>query len=277
MTLMNNTPQDAIQLFEGKEIRTLEKNGETWIPIRDLSTAWGLNRTTLYNHIKRNERMFQDCTMTCDNLSQPGFTDVYVNEPGLYLLLARVSTSRIKNASAKESIIRFRIAAPQILRSVRKGEVITPPPIVPPAPKKQIPQKSPSEIAYQASKFANFTKADRRKVTAAMLIEGGYGYLADLLPAENEMPRLPAPSPKPPGFLTASEIADRIGSNAQEVNRILYYRHQFIIRDHQRPGEYRITEAGKQYGVEEYYAPVPGKEVYRVYWSPRILEKFEVG
>jgi hypothetical protein len=96
-----------------------------------------------------------------------------------------------------------------------------------------------------------------------------------------------APSPKPAGMLSASDIADSINQKnagisgaryytAEMVNKFLYNNH-FIVYDADNKGEWRITDLGKQYGTEEFYRPNPKLAgFYRVFWNREILEKFNV-
>ena len=46
---------DLIPLFEGHNIRVLEKDSEPWFPLKDLADAWGLKSNTLYQIIVRNK------------------------------------------------------------------------------------------------------------------------------------------------------------------------------------------------------------------------------
>ena len=35
---------EIIPAFEGKEIRTLERDGDIWFPFMDIANAWGIDR-----------------------------------------------------------------------------------------------------------------------------------------------------------------------------------------------------------------------------------------
>ena len=86
-----------------------------------------------------------------------------------------------------------------------------------------------------------------------------------------------APSPKPEGMLSATDIAERTKLSPAQVNIHLSQYKDLIIKDGVHPGEWRITEKGKEFGCEVPYRPTPdAPEVYRVYWYPKILEKFNV-
>jgi hypothetical protein len=160
---------ELVPLFEGHEIHPIEHNGEVWVPIKDLGAAWGLDRTTLYQHINRNKDIFAGCAEVGDNLSHGESGGIYVNEPGLYLLMARVSTARVKNPSARETIIAFRKAAPHILRDSRK-EIM------------QAPALSSLDTELnQARRIAELTDTDPRIMWAAALRKCGLPEYADVL------------------------------------------------------------------------------------------------
>ena len=42
-------------LFEGKEIRAIEQEGDIWFPVIDLANAWGTHRNTLRAHLDSDE------------------------------------------------------------------------------------------------------------------------------------------------------------------------------------------------------------------------------
>jgi prophage antirepressor-like protein len=114
--------EELATLFEGKEIRAIEHAGEIWMPCRDLSLALGLDRSTLYHHVKRNREFFGDTAQDGDKLS-PDDGDLWVNEAGLYTLLARISIGRVTPA-AKTAIIQFRKSVPMLIQQYRKKEII---------------------------------------------------------------------------------------------------------------------------------------------------------
>lgn len=127
------TPQTQItsKLFEGKEIRAIEYAGEVWVPIVDISEAWGMDRSTPTKIINRNPEIFAGLSTVVDVTSPTklttdsvGNTLRCVNEQGVYVLALKVSAGRIKNKEVKATIIRFQKWVPELIQRYRKGELV---------------------------------------------------------------------------------------------------------------------------------------------------------
>lgn len=113
---------DITQFFEGKEIRAIEHKQELWVPVADISKAWGMDRTTPSKIILRNQEVFKDLVMSHnggDVMSHD--EEMFLNERGLYLLMGKISVGRLKNPQAKEAILRFQRWFPQLIQQFRKG------------------------------------------------------------------------------------------------------------------------------------------------------------
>ena len=128
------TPQTQLTLskaFEGKEVRAIEYKNEVWVPIVDISEAWGMDRSTPTKIINRNPEVFAGLSTIVDVTSPNalpsdhiGNTLKCVNEQGVYVLALKVSAGRIKNKEVKATIIRFQKWVPQLIEQFRKGELI---------------------------------------------------------------------------------------------------------------------------------------------------------
>jgi prophage antirepressor-like protein len=129
------TPQTQLrvnEVFEGKGIRAIEYKGEMWIPLLDISEAWGLDRNTTTKIINRNPDIFDglstvmnitgDVTSPSDNI---GNALKCVNEQGIYVLALKVSAGRIKNKDVKKKIIRFQKWVPELIQQFRRGDLIS--------------------------------------------------------------------------------------------------------------------------------------------------------
>lgn len=264
-----------VKSYNGIPIRVLEMGNDNVIPATDIAKALGCSRKNITQIISGNPHLFPEdkgVTVTYP-LPTAGGTQEHVclNHVGLVAILMRISVGRAGTDEGKQRIERFQSWAQGVLSASISG--IEKVPDKPYDAIRKMPSKSPSAIAYEASRFAKMTGADQRDVTARLLIREGYDYLVDLLPASENMPRLPAPSQKPPGWLNATDIGRIIGRTAEQVNNFLYF-HQLIIKDSERPGEWRITHAGMDYGIEKSYEPVPGKSMFRVFWRPEVLRIF---
>jgi prophage antirepressor-like protein len=129
------TPQMQLTLskvFEEKEIRAMDLDGELWVPVVDLADAWGVDRSTLTKIINRNPDIFKKLSTVVD-FTSPNQIPLnpqtvnnslrLVNERGMIILGLKVSSSHIQNAKAKEKIIEFQLWVPQLLQDLRKGMV----------------------------------------------------------------------------------------------------------------------------------------------------------
>ncbi len=249
-------------LFEGKEVRTFELDGEIWMPLMDLAIAWGLDRTSLIKHVERRMDFFEGCTRDVDNLST-GVADPCINEEGMYLLIARVSLKKIKNPAAKESIIRFRKMAPKILQISRKKEIV------------QAPVTATSlidEELDQAKHFAEKTQGSVKAFQAATLEKYGYDHLAKKLdPA-------PAFTRGETGWFTPTQLAALLHDPTINAERLNHYlnnnpkdpeRHPFQYRDENRL--WRLTPLGMEHGREYQFHGQGGHVEPRIEWKESIL------
>jgi len=163
-------------IFGGKEIRIIERYGNTWMPCKDLGLALGLDRTTLYRHIQRNRDFFGDSAIPGDILSHDE-GDYWVNEIGLYSLLSRISTGKVL-PEAKAAIIRFRQDVPGLLQMYRKKE------IAPVQPDPRELDEVISDDLREAKQIAELTGTDPKLMQAAALRRhknGMYDAFAEVL------------------------------------------------------------------------------------------------
>ena len=129
------TPQTQLTLskvFDDKQIRAMEMDGEIWVPMVDLAEAWEVDRSTLTKIINRNPDVFKSLSTVVDvtspNKIQPNPETVnnslrLVNERGMIVLGLKVSAGHIKNKVVKDKIIEFQLWVPELLRDLRKGMV----------------------------------------------------------------------------------------------------------------------------------------------------------
>jgi len=239
-------------LFEGKEVRAIEQNGEVWFPLIDLTDMWGLHRNTLRDMIKRNEKKFQGFVSTCAHVTCAG--QVAVNEPGLYLLMGAVNTSRLKNPQAAEVILRFQRWVPKLIQQYRKKEIVQ-------APANQDEQIK-SELS-RASLIAQETGGDPRafqRVALEKLGLGEYAKALDTLP--------PAIIHGEPGeWMNPTDIGYECALTAQQVNYWLL-NHEFQIRDGPL---WRLTPKGMDYGEEYVFEATSKHSEIRIRWHRSVL------
>jgi hypothetical protein len=258
------TDLSLTNLFEGKEVRLVEHNGDVWMPVSDLAAAWGIDRTTPIKIINRNLDVFKDMVTILDGdiTSHAGF---HVNERGLYLMMGKISASRLKFLAAKEAIIRFQKWYPELVQKYRKKEIV------------QI-QKGPDYPGIiQKLKFIRSVHEETGwnllELQKEVLREAGMISLTYHIEPEKPV-ALPAP-PKPKDYLTATDIGERCGKSAEEVNIWMYQRKPpLIIRDD--VSGWRLTTWGKDFGEERAVELVGGTVVWRIKWKKDVLRLFNV-
>lgn len=248
-------------LFEGKEVRVIEMDGDVWISTYDLAAAWGIDRTTPHNIIARNYEIFSDVISDGDVTSQTG---VCVNERGLYLLMGKITASRLKNPAAKEVIIRFQRWVPELIQKYRKKEIV------------QVQKEPDYEAALRAVRFAKelagISQSDPMPLICQALDHHGLGMYGGLLVPKVEQKVLPAPR-KPDGYYNATEIGKLCGKSAHQINTWLY-QNQYIIKDDAY--DWKLTVLGHQFGEERVGEPSKGILIITIYWKPTILPKMNI-
>ena len=247
----------VVPLFEGKQVRVHEEDGEPWFPVKDLAGAWGVDRNTPYNLIVRNgplfSGMYRDCYVT-----SPTEGEVCLNERGLYLMIGRINTDRLKNPEAREAILRFQRWVPELIQRYRKKEIVqvAATGICPP-----FSETALSAELTQAKQIAELTGAPLRTLQAAALRKCGLKEYADAL--------TPSLMHGEAGqWLNPTQIGNRCGHSAREVNNYLEW-HRFQYRGPE--GLWRLTDKGELHG-EEYEVETTAKHIeIRIRWKPSIL------
>jgi prophage antirepressor-like protein len=240
-------------LFEGKEIRTLERAGEPWFPIVDLAEAWGLDRTTPHKILMRNDEAFRGfvCGISmCDKMS-PSESGFCVNERGLYLLIGRITTGKLKNKDAAAAILRFQRWVPELIQQYRKKEIV---------PVAEERMNLVHELS-KAKEIAGLTGANLQIMQAAALRKCGLKEYADAL--------TPSLLHGEAGtWLNPTQIGARCGHSAREVNNFLEW-HRFQYRG---PDQlWRLTDKGELHGEEYPFETVSKHVEIRIRWRESIL------
>lgn len=245
---------ELIPLFQGTkyQVRVKDLDDDPWIPLIDLSQAWSLDRSTLFKHLERNPELFRDCTRIIDFLSKDGTEAVRcVNEEGLYLLIARISSGRLKDPAARSAIMHFRASAPRLIRAYRKKEIVQ----IPPTPDIK------TEL-MQAKEYAEICQCDAHTLQAAVFKKYHEPELADALQpslVHGEMGWY-----NPTRLITLCNDPDL---TPERLNWYLYnkgyqVREGFI---------WRLTPQGKEHGMEYSYETPSGHREIRIRWRESIL------
>jgi prophage antirepressor-like protein len=245
-----------LAVFENHEIRTIETtvNGEkmVWFPISDLANAWGLDRTTPIKILSRNEEAFQGLlwAAACDNLSPS--EQVCVNERGLYLMMGKISTGKLKNREAAAAILRFQRWVPELIQKYRKKEIHQ---IAPAAPDIK------GEL-QQAKVYADVCGRDAGAFQAAVFRKHGMQEFADAL-------QVPSLIHGEAGqWMNPTDIGIECGGlSARDINRFLYN------HDYQYPQGtlWRLTAKGEQFGEEYFFQSTSKHQEIRIRWHRSVL------
>ncbi|MCK9591430.1 MAG: hypothetical protein M0Q91_05405 [Methanoregula sp.] len=247
-------PGELATLFEGKEIRVFERSGEPWFPVSDLAIAWGIDRTTPLKILTRNDEAFRGfvcLAMQCDKMSPPD--DAFcINERGLYLMIGKITTGKLKNREAAAAILKFQRWVPELIQKYRKKEIV------------QVTESKPliQDEIDRAKLLAQVTGGELREFQKIALKKCGYG---DYAPALDASPALI--HGEPGVWMNPSDIGKECGLNPREVNSWLY-NHDF---QYPQGTLWRLTAKGEAYG-EEYMYPTPYKhEEIRIRWHRSVL------
>ena len=254
-------------LFEGHELRAIEKDGEIWIPLSDIASAWGIDRSTPDNMIERNPEVFAGLVTTVlDAASTPMKS---INERGLYLMMGKITTGRVKNKSARESIIRFQRWFPELIQRFRKGGIV---------PAKSGPEELDEVIAYdlrEARQIAELTGTDPKLMQAAALRQhknGMYDACAEVLERQALAVRHGEPGWYNPSGLV--ELCNDPNLTSERLNKWLEnYREDGEWRPFQyREGKlWRLTKRGMEHGREYQYNLGNGHSEPRISWRESVL------
>lgn len=251
-----------ITLFEGHELRAIEKDGEIWIPLGDIASAWGIDRSTPDNMIERNPEVFTGLVSTVlDAASTPMKS---INERGLYLMMGKITTGRVKNKSAREAIIRFQRWFPELIQKFRKGEI---------APAHHGPVLE-TELS-QAKHIAELTGTDPKLMQAAALRRHNnamYDAFAEVLERQALAVRHGEPGWYNPSGLVA--LCNDPNLTPERLNKWLEnYREDNEWRPFQyREGHiWRLTKRGMEHGREYQFNLGNGHSEPRISWRSSIL------
>lgn len=247
-------------LFEGKEIRTLERQGEPWFPVSDLAIAWGLDRTTPLKILTRNEEAFRGfvCIASqCDKMS-PSDEGLCVNERGLYLMIGKITTGKLKNRNAASAILRFQRWVPELIQKYRKNEIQ--------------PQKTWSIAAIECVDFAKALLQVNPQLDPGMCMAIGIREAERVTGKDLSAYKkliTPAPENLQEEYITATQIGREIGGRtANEINRYLE-RTGFVYRGND--GVLYLTNAGALHGKVFPGAFESGHCGYYIKWKRSIV------
>jgi prophage antirepressor-like protein len=258
-------------VFEGHEIRATEQSGEVWIPVIDLSKAWGLHRNTLRELINRNEEMFRgylaQVTYSRQNGPDSGNLNelaTSVNERGLYLLMGKISVDRLKNPGTKDIILRFQRWVPELIQKFRKRELAVP------IPAQLARFKTVLALAkIFAENSGTPIQVAQCEALAQLEDETGEDYSRF-----KRLLRVALPWQDRGGYKTVTELGEMIGESPHRINTYLSdgaFGHTiYQIRNPDGKG-YIPTEAGRPYCREIPFIANNLHAGWQLLWDPEIV------
>jgi len=232
-------------LFEGREVRVIERDGEPWFPLFDLAAAWGVDRKTPGNLVDRNKELFAGMFHSDGDVT---YHDV--NERGLYVLMGKISADRLKNPEAKAAMIRFQRWVPELIQKYRKREIVQ--------------QPSTPCIADELQKAKMLATGTGGNLTAFQKIALEKCGMGDYAPALDATPTLVHGEP---GWHNATQLGEMAGLTAEQVNAYLYNK-AFQYREGKI---WRLNPTGEMHGKEYVYEATSGHREIRIRWRESIL------
>jgi prophage antirepressor-like protein len=242
---------DLATLFEGIEIQVTELKGEPWLPLADLAEAWGINDSTPRNLIIRNREIFEGLAILDGDVTYQGIE--CVNERGLYLLIGKISASRLKNPTAKDAIIRFQRWVPELIQRYRRKEIVQ---------VRQGPQLD-TEILH-ARTLAEKCGKNPDAFMAIALEKCGDGDYARAL-------QVPALVHGEPGWHNVTQLVTLCNDPLLNPERLNHYLKNkgFQYRDENRL--WRLAPAGMEHGKEYLFTSPHQHSEIRISWRSSIL------
>lgn len=262
VTSKTNVQTALIALTSDSEIKVVDAFDQIWLSIQDLAKAWGLDRTTLRKHILRHPKIFEGTYNDGDKLSQHN-SDIYVNEEGLYLLLGRINTKKLR-PDIQDALIEFRKRAPGILKEHRLGQIV-PTDILPPIPLTRSLEQNADVADLLVERFKwsreqanNFAFDQIKKETGVLIALPQPSVLSHSDPSEN--------------WMSPTDLGKECGLTGEQVNAWLYNNKlQYPTYDGPRK-IWRLTDTGEPYG-EEFVMEFSNKHSeIRIRWRPSVKE-----
>lgn len=259
-------------------VRMVNLGGTPYIPLSQIARATEYRKENFLREIRKSPAEFEGYISYVQMGTGKSQPTTCINLPGTIYLINRVSVNSVSSEETRKKLIAFGQWV-----ALRAAGGITH--LALPAPKEP-DKKRPdfdhilAELAF-VKKLAKETGWDLNELRIAALRDHGLYSLA--MVGEKAKPiepplALPAPAPakKEKGYLTATDIGEKIGKTGQEVNTWLYQHNPpFIIKG--EGDEWRLTELGKEYAYEHKYCP-PNTFILRnkIEWKPSILEKMNI-
>lgn len=245
-----------IEQFNGMAVRFIANEGEQWrIPLSDIADALGMKDSSGIRKLFNRHSATLGRYSSRDILSHEAGEREHIclSEKGVIGLLLKIKPGAAKDPAIQDKIIDFQVWAIEKLHSIIKGTE---------APARAIPEDAREYLKF-ARIFHEETGVSLGIAQAFALKEAGLSSWQQLLPA----------SDVPTGYLTPTDIGNRIGRSAREVNMWLYQRG--YQNKGQEEGEWRLTDKGKEH-AEEFPFYRNGHAGYQIKWKQSVFALMNV-
>lgn len=244
------------EYFGNIPVRVVQHDGVAAIPLIDIADGVGLDRSGLRKLLKRNERILGNYVLRVIMSSSQGDVEtICMTRDGVVGILMKTDFGKMKDPDKQANVISFQRWAIETLSKIISGEVI-------PAP-----TRSHSEDVREALKVARIISEE-----TGVSLPIAQSFALEKVGAAEWQKLLPA-TIMPSGYLTPTDIGNRIGKTARQVNLWLY--NNKLQEQDAASGDWRLTEAGRMH-AEEFPFTRNGHSGYQIKWRDSVLQLMNV-
>jgi len=244
--------------FQGIPVRVITRQNEKYIPLNDIADALKVDRSGLRKLHKRHH-LTLDKYSCKDKMSVQGDQQrevIFVTLRGMIGILNFVKPDASKNPDIEDKIVQFQQWGIETLTGIVNGEIVP------------VPARLLSDDVREALKVARIISEE-----TGVSLPIAQSFALEKVGAAEWQKLLPA-SIMPSGYLTPTDIGNRIGKTARQVNLWLY-NNKLQEQDSNISGEWRLTEAGKMH-AEEFPFTRHGHSGYQIKWRDSVLQLMNV-
>ena len=243
--------ENKVQIFSNADfgqLRTVEINGEIYFVGKDVAEILGYtnSRKAIIDHVDEDDKGVTKCD-TPSGVQEM----VIINESGLYSLIL---SSKLPTAKKFK-----RWVTSEVLPAIRKygGYFIQP---------QLLKGNEIQLIKTMADDIQTLFAGVRRGIAISQAI--------DLVSVNNNLKldalkKMLPPADHDTGYLNATQIGEKIGIPAKNVNKLL----AMANLQYKEGKDWRITQTGREYGEELPYTR-HGHSGYRILWNNKVMEVF---
>ena len=259
-----STAQTSLVPMNGNgEIKIVEAFDDVWISIQDLAKSWGYDKWSLKKHLTRNPTVFEGCFYEGDKLSQHD-SDTYINEQGLYILLGRVNTGKLK-PEMQTALNDFRKRVPVILKDHRRGQIVHQTVALPEDPVLGSLSRNAKYRKHLIEQY-DFEPKEATAITLALVQkETGVSF-------ESAVPSVISRSSG--DWCNPTDLGRECGLTPHQVNMWLYNNKlQYPTKDGQET-IWRLTKEGEEFGEEFVFEISNRHSEIRIRWHQSVKDAY---